>query len=380
MRLALVIAVAAGCAAGQERAPVTFESTTVDVGGAPYALVAADVTEDGAPDLVVADQRGERVVVLEGDGQGGFGQVAEAPAGPGPGGLAAADFDGDGHLDLAAANHESDRVTLLRGRGDGTFRPFPSSPLRSGVEPHVHLVAAADLDGDGRADLVVDHRDAGGLKVFMGRGDATFGPGVTVDMGGDPYRGIRIVDLDGDGHLDLVTPNEREVGVRPGRGDGTFGELREVDVSPLAPFTVAVGDVDGDGTMDLGAGSGAGSSEVAVYLGGAARGFRPAPGSPFDAGAGATNMEAADLDGDGSDDLIVASWDARELTILFGGEGRIRTTAEVGENPWAVTSSDFDGDGRPDVATANYGEGTVTVLLTRANGRGPADTPDGDSI
>lgn len=371
MGFGFLLLVLAGCGAVQEAPPVHFERSVLQVGGTPYALLAADVTRDGTPDLVTADQTGDRLVVFVGDGAGGFRQAVTVPAGPAPGGLASADFDEDGQADLAVANHETDHVTLLRGTGGGAFEPGPASPLVLGVAPHVHLVDAADLDEDGHADLVVDHREAGGLRLFPGHGDGTFGPGRTVEMGGDPYRGLAVVDLDGDGHLDLATPNERDAGVRLGRGDGSFGERRNVDVSPLAPFDLTAGDFDGDGRQDLGLAAGEGRSEATVLLGDGAGGFRPAPGGPYAVGSGAKSAAAADLDGDGAADLVVASWRSRELTIVFGGEGLGSGDAprshrvQVGENPWSVVTADFDGDGRPDIATADYGDGTLTILLNR---------------
>lgn len=364
-RALLFLAAAVACGAGQgSPPPVEFERVEIEVGGTPYALVAADVTDDGRTDLVVADDEGERLVVLAGDGEGGFAKIGEIPAGENPAGLATADFDGDGRLDLAVANHETDHVTLLLGDGTGGFRPAPASPLPVAVDPHPHAVAAADLDGDGHADLVVDDRAGEGLRLLFGRGDATFEDRGTVVMGGDPYRGMLVVDLDGDGRLDLATPNEREVGIRLGRGDGTFGELATLGV-PLAPFALAAGDVDGDGTIDVAAGSGEAATGVVVLLGDGAGGFRPAPGSPRQAGRGPKSMTAADLDGDGTDDVVVASWEARDLTLLFGGDGGPALAVESGENPWAVTAADLDRDGRPDLAAANHGDGTVTVLLTR---------------
>lgn len=366
MWLLLGLVALIACDGARSAPPVDFERTEVSIGGTPYALVASDVTGDGFVDLLAADDTGNRIVVLANDGRGGFAVAGEVPSGPSPGGLAAAEFDADGHPDLAVANHETDRITLLRGDGSGGFAPAPGSPLSLGVRPHVHSVATADLDEDGHADLVVDDREAEGLRLLFGRGDGTFEDAGTVGMGGDPYRGMAIADLDADGRLDLATPNEREVGLRLGLGNRDFADLSVIDVSPLAPFALAVGDVDGDGAADLGLGSGD-DAEIALLLGDGTGVFTVAPGSPYEAGPGAKSMTAADLDGDGRDDLVVASWGSRDLTLLFGGSGSLRShSVESGENPWVPLAADFDGDGRPDLAAANYGSGSVTVFLTRA--------------
>lgn len=384
MRVSLAVLVLALCSpaacspAAQEPAPVAFERTEIPVGGTPYGLVAVDVTNDGRVDLVVADQEGGRIVVLENTGEGAFRELGAFAAGEAPAEMAAADFDGDGRPDLAVANHETDHVTLLRGTGGGSFEAAPASPLRVDVAPHPHVVLADDLDGDGSADLLVDHREVGGMRLLTGRGDGTFEAGEVVDVGGDPYRESILADLDGDGRPDLASPTERAIGVRLGRADGGFEELRTLDVAPMRPFTVAAGDFDGDGSLDLAAGAEQGSRAVAVLRGDGAGAFRPSPASPLRAGSGAKSMDAADVDGDGVDDLAVASWDERELTLFLGGADGMRAhRVEAGENPWAVTAADLDGDGRPDLATANYGAGSVTVLLSRTGGESGGDEGSG---
>lgn len=378
LMLASLIPVA--CGAAQDGSP-NFQRIEIDVGSDPHVL-AAELTGDGRPDLAVAGEG--RVLILAGDGSGGFRRAGEYGAGENPTGLAASDLDGDGDVDLAAANHETDYLTLLLNDGGGAFEPAPASPIRIEVAPHPHTVATADLDEDGRTDLLVDHRRAGGLLPLYGTDQGGFEPAEVVVLGGDPYRDVVVADLDGDGVLDLATPNERTVGLRLGRSGGGFGGLRELDASRVAPYGLATGDVNGDGVPDLAASSGEGGEGAAVFLGDGTGGFRPAPGSPYPVTRGFSAIDVADLDGDGRDDLAVTSWDAGEVVILYGRDGdaddgrapAIRRV-EIGEGPWSVSAADFDTDGRDDLAVAVTGEDRVVVLLSRgAAGITPDSAPE----
>lgn len=382
LMLASLILVA--CGATQDT-PTKFERVEIDVGRDPHVL-AAELTGDGRPDLAVAGEG--RVLILTGDGDGGFRRAGEYEAGEDPTGLAASDLDSDGDLDLAVANHETDYLTLLLNDGGGAFGPAQASPVRIEVTPHPHTVAAGDLDRDGRTELLVDHRSAGGLLTLYGNDQGDFEPGEVVVLGGDPYRDVVVADLDGDGVLDLATPNERTVGFRLGRLGGGFGELRELDASRVAPYGLAAGDVNGDGVPDLAASSGEGGEGAVVLLGDGSGSFRPAPGSPYAAARGFSALDVADLDGDGRDDLAVTSWDAGEVAILYGrdvdgGDGRapVVRRVELGEGPWSVSAADFDADGRDDLAVAVTGESRVVVLLSRGAAgiepdRWPEDQPE----
>lgn len=368
--LALLLSLAA-CGAVQEEAPrLAFERVEIQVGEAPHVL-AAELTGDRRPDLAVA--AGGRILILAGDGSGGFRRTAELEAGENPTGLVAHDVDGDGDPDLAAANHETDYLTVLLNDGRGGFRPAPWSPVRIEVDPHPHVVAASDLDADGSVDLLVDHRNAGGLLPLYGTDGGGYAAGDVVEMGGDPYRDAVVEDLNGDGIPDLATPNEATVGIRFGESGGRFGELGEVDVSRVAPYGLAAGDLDGDGRLDLVASSGEGGDGMAVLLGDGAGGFRPAAGSPFPAVRGFSAVEVGDLDGDGRDDAAVTGWESGEVVLLFGWNGAeggapapdLQRVA-AGEDPWSVSAADFDGDGRDDLAVALQGPGAVLVLLGRS--------------
>src|SRR5439155_20649214 len=165
-------------------------------------------------------------------------------------------FTGVGRADVAVAQGESasGTVSVLLGNGDGTLgvqRDFTAAYVPAAV-------AIADLNGDGRADLVTANTDVDRdrdlvshtASVMLGNGDGTFRPAIQLDTGQDPVS-VAVADLDGDGHPDLVTANQSSntVSVFLGNGDGTFGST---GVAPHA-WSLAVADFNGDGKPDLAA-------------------------------------------------------------------------------------------------------------------------------
>src|SRR5262245_53402805 len=162
---------------------------------------------------------------------------------PGAHFVLAADFDADGRTDLLVATHDEYQVSLRRGR----FR-FDTLPAQALTD--ILVLQSADVDGDGRPDLVAT-RATNRLTILHGNGDGTFSTrtDVATDITPDVVVATRV---DADANLDVVTGNfgSRTLSFFRGRGDGAF-EPREDLAVPGYPSDIQVADLDRDGINDL---------------------------------------------------------------------------------------------------------------------------------
>ena len=171
-----------------------------------WAIVAGDFDGDGLLDLVAhsdADGGPESLLFLKGNGDGTFTQNSQANAGFfNILDFKAADLNNDGKLDLVGSSGRA--VYAALGNGDGTFQPpvvydlAPQSLVPNGAPADI-----VDLDGDGNLDLTIALVGAG-LAVLPGKGDGTFGTVVRFAVGNTQPRNVNIADLNGDGKPDLV--------------------------------------------------------------------------------------------------------------------------------------------------------------------------------
>jgi hypothetical protein len=295
-----------------------------------------------------------------------FARAAVYVAGPGLASVASGDLNGDGRSDLVTANYwnDTDNVSVLLNRGDGSFRARRNHP--TGKSPY--SVAVADVNGDGRADVVTANRDANTVSVLLGDGRGGFKAHVDYPTGRWPSD-IAIGDH-GDGSADLVTANARgnTISVLLNVGDGSFGAGAAYRTAP-SPQSVAVGDLDGDRKPDVAVATWA-NDLVSVLLnkGDGTLG----PRVDRRAGSGPRSIAIDDLNGDRRPDLVTANHNVNSDSVsVFLNEGGGRLALRVNYRLYVIFSlavGDLNGDGRDDIAIAPLSSDRVSVLLNRRDG------------
>jgi hypothetical protein len=292
-----------------------------------------------------------------------------------------ADFNGDGVLDLAVMNagFNNPSMSVLLGNPDGSFQSAVNYPTAFGAAS----VAAGDVNGDGKVDLVVGNGSAGNLLTFLGNGDGSFqAPVASSASFGANF--VALGDFNSDGKLDAVIVNAaKSLQILTGNGNGTFsGNFNFFGMClGCGGGNVAVADFNGDGKLDLVAANSNittpnglfGSGTITVFLGNGNGSFQN--GVNYTIGLNAVFVAVVDLNGDGKPDLAVADYGGNPivqpnpgaLAVLLGnGDGTFRPAVRYSA-PLAssvVVTADFNGDGFADVAVAASTGGTVATLTT----------------
>jgi hypothetical protein len=379
MGAVLVISALVGISGDGPHRPLQFRQVTIRAGQGPRWVSVADVNHDGNPDILVTNADGGTVSVLLGDGEGGFRAAAGSPiaAGHEPNDIAVADMDGDGNPDMVIPNHQAPTITILLGDGKGGFRPAPGSPFDVHSNPHPHGVALGDFNGDGRPDVATDSWGANQVELLTGDGKGGLRlPGRYFPVGRRPYERLRSADFNHDGHPDLVTTNldDGTVTILLGDGKGGFTEARESPFGAGAkPWQVFAGDVNGDGSDDLVVIpyerdlANPSQNAVTVLLGDGHGSFRPMPGSPLSLGDchGANSVTAGELER-GRRVIAVACAQSRNLMLFEPGTGGHYDAMPIPfKGGWgSVALARLTKDGRAELITTDHDDGSITIYFT----------------
>lgn len=351
----------------------TSQSQQVYVAGdSSSSVVVADFNGDGQLDLGVTNAGDATVGIYLNQGHGVFSLPTLLYGTAGAGVAAVADdFNHDLKTDIAVlcGPYHTDSVCILLGNGQGAFSGTPVSYPAGYTCPSCPIFAAvAELNGDGKNDVVKANYVGDDVSVFLGNGDGTLQPPVNYSTRDGP-ESVAVGDLRSDGKLDLVTANQAgTVSVLLNNGDGTF--QAHVDYATIGPASfVAIGDVNGDGKPDLVA-TCPGNNAISILLGNGDGTFQPH--TDFGVGGNPTSVALGDFNGDGILDLAVANGSGTVSVLLNNGNGTFcdhTLQLQYGSfyPPMAIATADFNGDGKLDLALSSVG-GLSWVLLGNGDG------------
>jgi hypothetical protein len=345
--------------------------------GYPDNVVVADFNGDKRLDFAVSNSAGEWVTVGLGNGDGTFrssqsygytwsGTVAQ---------IATADMNNDGNLDIVEAGGGTGvGITVLLGSSHGALGAPISTAVGCGQANRggVNYIALGDVTGDGKTDVVATIDNAGGgcpsneVAVLAGLGTGKFKAPVYYSTGTTQQSGpVALADLNGDGKLDMVLSNaDGSISVLLNKGKGVYGTAAVITgASGTQAGNIVIGDFNNDGRPDIAITNYSGTA-INVLLGNGNGTFQapiitPSPINP-------SALTAGNFNGDGNLDLALTSWNTGGALTIFTGKGNgmftVGTTYDFGTweqcypsggaNPYWIGTADLNQDGKSDLAIA----------------------------
>lgn len=265
--------------------------------------------------------------------------AATLPTVNGPTKVVIADLDGDGRPDLVIPDAYSGDITIYQNISSNGTLAFGSHlvlPMIKGAYGNPITLVVADLDGDGKPDIAAENSDSGFISIFRNLGSSgilttnSFGPRMDIPAQ-TGMEGLAVQDLNADGKPEIVTANGNSNTISIFPNLSTIGNIS---------FASRVNYAAGNGTLDV---------------------------------------VIADLDGDGNPDVAADNINDGTVSVFrnLGSAGTITTNSFASQVAFPgvtqcrrITVGDFDGDGKLDIATANWTSDQISVLRNTTSGPG----------
>lgn len=372
MRFVVAVAVSLGIAnaawAGGE-----FPGRSMFLGQGANAVEVADIDLDGDLDAVVLDSQGCQLFALVGDGTGEL-QIASSTlvATPAsidtPNLLDVGDFDADGRPDAVVGHTFADKVTIVRNLGSATLAVFGTLPFGASPSTPMSQLHCADLDANGRTDLVVV-RDLALYVAFAQPGFGLSGP-VLANAIPSSITAVASRDFDGDGAAEILAGTVAPMlQLYANDGNGVFTASTTSATNAFDTHALALADIDGDGDDDV---VRVGEFDEPVVLFGDGSGAFVDP-TPLPIASFSVAVEMGDINGDGSVDALFGPKFSDAVATFGNGTGLFAPLGELGMYPSianGIALGDLDGDGADDVFAALGTQKPLAIRMSSGAGNG----------
>jgi hypothetical protein len=351
----------------------------------PSFIAASDLNGDGYADVVtqgpVNNFQGS-LAILYGQADGSLALPQYLP-GIAPYSLAISDIDGNGTADLVAMMSD-DSLNIFLGDGHGNFQPVSGAQSFNGNYPGRPQLA--DLDGDGKPDVVVSvQAPIGTYNIViwfknLGGGNFAAPVALTSNAAGD-NTSIAIADVNGDGKPDIMYaiagPGSEFIHTLVNQGNGQFTDTLTPGLNGVTGvFNTLDFNLDGKPDLVVQFPSPAGGIAIDAFAGNGSGSFTHAASTTVSPPLAYESFQfvVGDFDHDGFPDLagVDGETEPSHILYLFGnGDGGFTPVNVVGPMGFQLAAADINGDGIPDVVTPDRFN-VVSVALGRTDRNFPS--------